>query len=108
MIDSTLLIVLLVVVGIIGFLVLGYLATNDKLPKPLLKPAKAIHTTLSLLVLLLIAGAVVYGFVEESGLDSAHERSVSLREIGKLDDGRDQDLRFIRIQGEEGSRGSVV
>jgi len=57
--------------GLIGMLVLGYLATNNKLKPLFLKPAKAIYTIFSVSVLLLIAVAVAYtvvdGIIEKYG-----------------------------------------
>ena len=53
--------------GLIGFLVLGYLVSNNKLKPPLLKPAKAIYTLFSVAFVLLIVGGIVYAFVEGSG-----------------------------------------
>jgi hypothetical protein len=46
--------------GLIGFLVLGYLATNNKFPKSFLKPAKTIYATLSAVLLLSVGGGIVY------------------------------------------------
>src|SRR5713226_7819123 len=66
MTDYTLLIVCLVFGGLIGFLVLGYLVSNNKLKPPLLKPANAIYTLFSVAFVLLIVGGIVYLFVEES------------------------------------------
>ena len=66
MIDYTLLIVYLIVGGLIGFPVLGYLLSNNKLKPPFLKPAKAIHTFFSVAFVLLVVGGIVYAFVEES------------------------------------------
>jgi hypothetical protein len=78
--DYPALLLCLIVGGIVGILVLGYLATNNKLKPPLLKPAKAIYYTFSLGVLLLIVGAVVSGVIEESGwIPRTREISVYLR-----------------------------
>jgi len=53
--------------GLIGFLVLGYLVSNNKLKPPFLEPASAIHTLFSVVFVLLVVGGIVYAFVEESG-----------------------------------------
>ncbi len=66
MIDYTLLIVCLVFGGLIGFMVLGYLVSNNKLKPPLLKPAKALYTLFSVTFVLLIVVGIIYAFVEES------------------------------------------
>jgi uncharacterized membrane protein len=66
MIDYTFLIVCLVVGGLIGFMVLGYLVSNNKLKPPLLKPANAIYTLFSVSFVRMIVGGIVYAFVEES------------------------------------------
>src|SRR5260370_7549162 len=65
--DNGIILVGLLFGGIIGFLVLRYLVSNNLLKPPLLKPAKAIDTFLSVSVTLLIVGGIVYLFVEESG-----------------------------------------
>jgi len=51
--------------GLIGFLVLGYLATNNKLKPPFLTPAKVIYTIFSLAICLLIVGGVAYALIDE-------------------------------------------
>jgi hypothetical protein len=49
--DYPVLIFCLIFGGLIGFLVLGYLVSNNKLKPPLLKPAKAIYTLFSVALL---------------------------------------------------------
>lgn len=62
--DYPVLIFCLIFGGLIGMLVLGYLATNNKLKPPFLRPAKVIYATFSFCVLLLIAAGVVYAIVD--------------------------------------------
>ncbi len=63
--DYPVLIFCLIFGGLIGMLVLGYLATNNKLKPPFLKPAKVVYATFSVCVLLLIGAGVVYAVVDE-------------------------------------------
>jgi hypothetical protein len=69
--DYPVLIFCLILAGLLGFLVLGYLVSNNKLKPPLLKPAKAIYTLFSVTFVLLIVTGIVYAlideFVEKSG-----------------------------------------
>src|SRR5580700_1035225 len=66
MIDDYPVLIFCVTLGaLIGFLVLGYLAVNNKLPQPFLKPAKVIYAIFSVAVLLLIVGGIVYALVDE-------------------------------------------
>jgi hypothetical protein len=67
MIDYPVLLVCLCFGGLIGFLVLGYLVSNNKLKPPFLKPAKVVDTLFSVSFMLLIVGGIVYLFVENSG-----------------------------------------
>jgi hypothetical protein len=53
--------------GLLGFLVLGYLVTNNKLKPPLLQPAKVIYTLFRVAFFLLVFGVFLYAFVENSG-----------------------------------------
>jgi len=65
--DYPVLIACLIFGGLIGFMVLGYLVSNNKLKPPLLKPATAIYTFFSVAFVLLIVGGIAYLFVENSG-----------------------------------------
>jgi hypothetical protein len=69
--DYPVLIFFLIFASLIGILVLGYLATNNKFPQPLLKRAKTIYSLFSAAVLMLFVGGIIYAFgyeiVEKSG-----------------------------------------